>query len=85
MWHVDSGMGWWMLWGGLMMLLFWGAIITLVVWTVQAASRRESEDTDPRRFSPSPPPPLEFAKERYARGDVPRPEFEQIKRDLEEF
>src|SRR3972149_5532526 len=41
MWHTGDGMGWWMLWGGLMMILFWGAIIALVVWAVQSGGRRD--------------------------------------------
>jgi putative membrane protein len=82
MWHTGDGMGWWMLWGGLMMVLFWGAIIAFVVWAVQSLGRRDdghaqSGATPPRR-------PLEIAKERYARGEIGRDEFEQLKRDLEE-
>ena len=41
MWHSGDGMGWWMLWGGLMMVFFWGAIIALVVWAVQSVGRRD--------------------------------------------
>ena len=80
MWHTGDGMGWWMLWGGLMMVLFWGGIIALIVWTVQSLSRREDgqgQPGAPRRT------PLDIARERYARGDISREEFEQIKRDLE--
>jgi len=83
MWNTGDGMGWWMLWGGLMMVLFWGAIIALVVWAVQSLGRgdgghAQSEATSPART------PLEIAKERYARGEISRDEFEQMKRDLEE-
>jgi hypothetical protein len=45
MWHADDGMGWWMLWGGLMMVLFWGAIIALIVWAIQSVIRREPSQT----------------------------------------
>jgi putative membrane protein len=83
MWHVGDGMGWWMLWGGLMMIFFWGAIIALVVGAIQALTRREAGYTESRQTSPSPRPPLGIAKERYARGDIARDEFEQIKKDLE--
>jgi putative membrane protein len=49
---------------------------------VQSLGRRDdghaqSGATPPRR-------PLEIAKERYARGEIGRDEFEQMKRDLEE-
>jgi putative membrane protein len=84
MWHVGDGMGWWMLWGGIMMVLFWGAIIALVVWAIQGVTRREPVHTEPHQTSPSARPPLEIAKERYARGDIGRDEFENIKKDLED-
>lgn len=79
MWHFGDGMGWWMVWGVLMMILFWGAIIALVVWVVQSLSSRDSGSTS----SPAGRSPLDIAKERYARGDINRQEFEQIKQDLE--
>ena len=83
MWHTGDGMGWWMLWGGLMMVLFWGAIIALVVWGVQSLGRRDDARTQPGATSPA-RTPLDIAKERYARGEISRDEFEQMKRDLEE-
>ena len=76
-------MGWWMLWGGLMMVLFWGAIIALVVWAVQSLGRRDDARTQPGTTSPA-RAPLDIAKERYARGEIGRDEFEQMKRDLGE-
>ena len=75
-------MGWWMLWGGLMMVLFWGAIIALVVWAVQSVGRRD--DGHPQSAATPPRTPLEIAKERYASGEISRDEFEQMKRDLKE-
>ena len=83
MWHTGDGMGWWMLWGGLMMIFLWGAIIALVVWAVQSLGRRDDARTQPGATSP-PRTPLEIAKERYARGEIGRDEFEQLKRDLQE-
>ncbi len=84
MWHAGDGMGWWMLWGGLMMVLFWGAIIALIVWAIQSVTRRESAQTHTPYASASARNPLDIVKERYARGEVSREEFEQIKIDLEE-
>ncbi len=72
-----------MLWGGLMMVLFWGAIIALVVWAIQGVTRWEPGYTELHQTSPSGRPPLDIAKEWYARGDIARDEFEQIKKDLE--
>jgi len=82
MWHTGDGMGWWMLWGGLMMVLFWGAIIALIVWAVQSVGRRD--DGHAQSAATPPRTPLEIAKDRYARGEISRDEFEQMKRDLEE-
>ena len=45
MWHSGDGMGWWMIWGGLMMVLFWGAIIALVIWAAQSLSQRDGGQT----------------------------------------
>ncbi len=76
-WGNWSGMGWgWMLIGGLLTVLFWVAVIWLIVWGI-------------RRFSgggpmsgPSGKSALDIAKERYARGEITKEQFEQIKKDL---
>lgn len=78
MWHGDGGMGWWMVFGGIWMVLFWGGIIALVVWGIKKLTERGGSGTggtDKRD-------PLDIAKERYARGDISKEEFEQIKKDL---
>ncbi len=77
MWHND-GMGWWMVFGSIWMVLFWAAIIALVIWVVRKLAEREGSrsSTTERRA------PLDVAKERYARGDISKEEFEQIKKDL---
>ena len=82
MFHAHDGMGWWMVWGGVMFVLFWGAIIFLVVWALQAVARRGTGD-EARPESGRARAPLDIAKERYARGEINREQFEQIKRDLE--
>jgi putative membrane protein len=67
-----------------MMILFWGTIIALIVWAIQSVTRRESSQTHTPHASASARNPLDIVKERYARGEVSRKEFEEIKRDLEE-
>ncbi len=62
------------MWGGLSMLIFWGAIIALVVWAVQKGSGSGDE--------PSTPSPLDVARERYARGEISKEEFDQLREDL---
>ena len=73
MWGANEGMGWWMIFGGIWMVIFWGAIIWLIVWGVGQVSGggRRSEDT-----------PLEIARTRYARGEITREQFEQLRQDL---
>ena len=74
MWEIPAGMGWWMGFGWLWILIFWGGIIALIVWGIKKLTERG--DTTPKRD------PLDAAKERYAKGEISREEFEQIKKDL---
>ncbi len=73
MWYVNQGMGWWMIFGVLFMILFWGGIIALIVWGIKRLSGHGNGGN---------PTPLEIAKLRYARGEITKEQFEQIKRDL---
>ena len=69
-----DGMGWWMIFGGLWMLLFWGGFIALIVWGILKLSRRNG---------PTPKHgPLDIARERHAKGDISKEQFEQLKKDL---
>lgn len=68
--HGDMGAwGWWMM---AVMPLLWLGLPALIAWAVWAAAR-------PRRQSAT---PLELVKERYARGEITREQFEQTKKDL---
>lgn len=73
-----TGWGWaWIAFGWLWMLLFWGGIIALVIWIV----RRLTERSEARIDRPS---PLEIAKSRYARGEITREAYEQLRNDLQQ-
>jgi len=66
---------WWgMGLGMLIMLLIGAGIIALIVWViirvVRSANKSSSET------------PLDIAKTRYARGEITKKEYEQIKKDL---
>ncbi|UCH43896.1 MAG: SHOCT domain-containing protein [Dehalococcoidales bacterium] len=74
MWDVPSGMGWWIGFGGIWMIIFWAGLIALVVWGITKLSKREGS-TQGRN-------PTDVIKERYARGEISREEFEQMKKDL---
>jgi len=76
---MGSGMGWGMgFGGGLFMILFWIVIIVAVVMLVKWLAGGSSRLDLPRGKSA-----LDVLKERYARGEIGKEEFEQKKRDLE--
>lgn len=66
-------MGWFG--GGIMMLVFWVLLIVFIVWLVREISGR-----NPRSGSGS--NALEILKERYAKGEIDKNEFEEKKKDL---
>lgn len=74
-WGMPDGFGWWMMFGGLWMVLFWVAIIAAIIWGVRALGRRD-EEPQVRED------PLEIARRRYARGEITREEFEEIRAAL---
>ncbi|MHB1230980.1 MAG: SHOCT domain-containing protein [Burkholderiales bacterium] len=77
MWN-GMGFGNWG-WGGGMglgMVLFWGALIAVIVLVVRSLGN----DAAPRGGDKT---PLQILKERYARGEIGKDEFEQKQRDLE--
>lgn len=75
-WH--EGMGWWMLFGGFWMVLFWGGIIALIIWGVKKLTERRG----PGSGSIERESPLDIAKNRYAKGEISKEEFERLKKDL---
>ncbi|MDD5311508.1 MAG: SHOCT domain-containing protein [Dehalococcoidia bacterium] len=70
-----GGMWWWMALAGIFCVLFWGGIIWLVAWGINKATGHK--DTAAAINSP-----LEIAKQRYAKSEITREQFEQIKKDL---
>lgn len=75
MWDMHDGMGWWMVFGMLWMVFFWGAIIWAIVWGITRTTGGDGRRDDT---------PLEIARRRYARGEITRDQFEQLRRDLAE-
>jgi putative membrane protein len=62
--------------GFLFRLLIIGGIVALVVWAVRTSSGRSSA------VSSREPDALEIARRRYARGEINKEQFEQLKNDL---
>ena len=69
MWGGTMAFGW------LFMILFWIlvilAIVALAKWIFDEAHKPKGK------------PPLEILKERYARGEIDKKEFEEKKKDLQ--
>src|SRR3970282_2162810 len=81
-WEQGWGMhpGWWM-WGAggavmmLMMLVFWGLVITGLVLGIRWLARQGREERPDR--------PRDILRERCARGEINKEEFEARRRDLD--
>ncbi len=74
MWNFGN-VGWgWMIFGWLSMVLFWGAVVWLIWWAIARSTRGPA--------MPAGQSPLDIAKTRYARGEITREQYEQLKRDL---
>ena len=71
------GMSWG--WGGMLFqLLFWLVIIFLIVWGVKQLAERSHNSNQLTRKDNA----LEILRERYAKGEIDKQEFESKKRDL---
>lgn len=61
--------GWTWVWMSTMMFLFWGALLVFGAWAVRSLIDRARS-------------PLDIARERYARGEITREQFEEIQHRL---
>ena len=83
-WHTGPGMmgGWGMGWfGSIFMLIFWGLVIVGLILVIRWLLQASHKDTGPAQSGSR---ALDILKERYARGEIDRQEFEQKKKDLME-
>jgi putative membrane protein len=74
-WPLSWGMGLGII-GVLFSILFWVAVIALIIWVVTKLIKNENSGKVEKQS------PVDLAKERYARGEITREEFEQLKKDL---
>jgi uncharacterized membrane protein len=70
-----GGMGWWMALAGILGVVFWGGLIWLAVWGIGKA-------TGHGKTVATVGGPLEIAKGRYAKSEITKEQFDQIKKDL---
>ena len=76
MWDGFGGMGWgWIGLGMVHMLLFWVLVILGIVVLVRWLASGPPEERQR---------PLEILKARYAKGEITKEQFEQMKRDIGE-
>lgn len=67
------------LFGGFSMIIVWIAVILFVVWLVREASGSNKKQDGPVHHGKT---ALDILKERYAKGEIDRKEFDEKKRDL---
>jgi len=69
MWHFSGGYGVWM-------VIFWVIVIGLIIWAVTSYTSGRGPETGSKKDA------LDIARERYAKGEISKEQFEQIKKDL---
>jgi putative membrane protein len=81
-WHMGPGMmgGWGMGWfGAIFMIVFWILILVglvlVIKWLIQSTGRSKAGEPTGHRA-------LDILKERYARGEIDKSQYESMKRDL---
>jgi putative membrane protein len=67
-----------MMFSGGWMIILWVVVVGLIVWGVVALAKRGTSTSDTSQKHD----PLDTAKERYAKGEISKEEFEEIKKNL---
>ena len=81
MWFMHNfGGGWWTFGMGFLMVIFWGGLIGLAVWGIIRLVRHggccvATTVTTTQNAN-------DIARERYAKGELTKEQFEQLKKDL---
>ena len=78
MWYWGDNMGWLMIFGSIWLILLLGGTLALIIWGIKKLTGRR----DSGAGSTTERNPLDIARERYARGEISKDEFDQLKKDL---
>lgn len=86
--NMMGGFGWGgMLFGGLLMVLFWALVVGGAIWLVVTLARGGQNATSAPTTAVTPlggQSVIDIVKTRYAKGEITKEQFEEIKRDLSE-
>jgi putative membrane protein len=81
-WHMGAGwLG--MLLGGLLLILFWVAVIALAFYAIRRIAHSGQTSGVSGNRSIHEEDALEILKQRYARGEISREQYQEMKQDLE--
>jgi putative membrane protein len=72
-----SGIGFWFGFGWLLMIVFWVLVILGVVYLVKLIA-----GTGTKKEATKDEMPLEILKKRYAKGEITKEQFDQMKEDI---
>ena len=71
-----DGMGWAWFFNWIVMIIFWGGIVALIIWGITKITKGNNGTANKNNA-------LDIAKERYAKGEISKEEFDQLKKDIE--
>lgn len=71
--YYNPGMGWWGIVPAVGEIVFW-IVLALIIASVIRSRRSHWENREPEA--------VEILKERYAKGEITKKEFEEMKKDL---
>ena len=74
MWCLGEGFGSWGWFGGIGMIVFWVIFVALTVWLIVTLIKNNRNEP--------PSKALDIARERYAKGEITKDEYDQIRKTL---